>query len=144
MRGTGITRLALLGALLALALFSGKAIAAGEDRSGQPAPTTVEGLVRDISCPIQNPEATATKFNLKCALACAKLGSPLIILDKNGAIYVPISASMPDTDQRSRLAPFVGKYVRVSGTVYERKGTHAIAISRIVEMKDVPLVTDAK
>lgn len=40
--------------------------------------------------------------------------------------------------------PFVGKYVRASGTVFERKGTSAIVISEIKEMKGVPLTTDAK
>jgi hypothetical protein len=81
---------------------------------------------------------------MKCALECAREGSPLIILSKDGVIYTPISDSMPDRDQRQRLIPFVGKYVKVSGTVYERAGTHAIAIGQMIEMKDVHLVTDAR
>jgi hypothetical protein len=105
---------------------------------------TVEGLVRDVACPIQNAKATATEFNLKCALDCAKLGSPLIILTKDGVLYTPISTSMPDTDQRQLLMPFVGKYVRATGQVFERAGAHAIAIQEIKEMKDVHLVTDAE
>jgi hypothetical protein len=44
---------------------------------------------------------------------------------------------MPDTDQRQKLMPFLGKYVHASGTVYERKGTHAIVINGIKELKDV-------
>lgn len=44
---------------------------------------------------------------------------------------------MPDADQRRKLMPFLGKYVRASGTVYERKGTHAIVITDIHELKDV-------
>jgi len=104
----------------------------------------IEGLVRDISCPIQNKAATATRFNLACALQCAKGGSPLIILTKDGAIYTPISDSMPDKDQRERLMPFVGKYVKATGQLFEREGTHAIAIKAIMEMKDVHLITDAK
>lgn len=59
----------------------------------------VEGLVRDVACPIQNHKSTATNFNLECALACAKSGSPLIILTKAGDIYFPISDQMPDPDQ---------------------------------------------
>ena len=110
----------------------------------EPPTTTVEGLVRDIACPIQNTDATATTFNVHCAQECARQGSPLIILDRKGFIYVPISASIPDTDQRPRLLPFVGKFVKVSGKVYERNGTHAIAIADIVEMKRVPLVTDGQ
>lgn len=96
---------------------------------------TIEGLVRDIACPIQNKEATARRFNLKCAQDCTKLGSPLIILTDDGILYTPISQSMPDKDQRQRLLPFPGKYVRVRGQVFERAGTRAIAIKEIVELK---------
>jgi len=105
---------------------------------------TIEGLVRDLACPIQNKEATARRFNLKCTQDCAKLGSPLIVLTDDGTLYTPISESMPDTDQRQRLMPFLGKYVRVRGQVFERAGTHAIAIKEIVELKEVHLITDAK
>jgi hypothetical protein len=51
---------------------------------------------------------------------------------------------MPDQDQRQRLMPFLGKYVRVTGPVYERNGTRAIAIKTIEEMKDIHLTTDAE
>ena len=113
--------------------------------SDSPTPiTTIEGLVRDIACPIQNKEATATKFNLKCAQDCARLGSPLIVLTPDGTVYTPISDTMPDQDQRGRLMPLLGKYVRVKGQVYERAGSHAIAIQQIEEMKDVPLITNAE
>lgn len=105
---------------------------------------TIEGLVRDIACPIQNKEATATKFNLKCAQECARLGSPLIVLTQNGTLYIPISESMPDRDQRQQLMPFFGKYVRVTGQVFERAGTHAITIKQIEELKNVHLITNAE
>jgi hypothetical protein len=103
---------------------------------------TIEGLVRDVACPIQNLEATATHLSMKCLLACARKGSPLVILTKDGDLYLPISDEMPDTDQRQKLMPFLGKYVRASGTVYERKGTHAIAINKIEELKDVHLTME--
>jgi hypothetical protein len=102
----------------------------------------IEGLVRDVACPIQNAEATATHLSMKCLLACAKKGSPLISLTKDGELYVSISDQMPDIEQRPKLTPFLGKYVRVRGTVYERKGTHAIAISEITELKDVHLTVE--
>ena len=107
-------------------------------------PGTIEGLVRDISCPMQAKDATATKFNMACVRECVKGGSPLILLSKDGSIYIPISDSMPDKDQRERLLPFAGKYVKVTGQIYERQGTRAIAIKDIKEMKDVPLITDAQ
>ena len=103
---------------------------------------TIEGLVRDIACPIQNLEATATRLSMKCLLACARKGSPPVILTKNGELYLPISDNMPDTDQRQRLMPFLGKYVRASGSVFERKGTRAIVINQIEELKDVHLTIE--
>jgi hypothetical protein len=134
-------------AITAVALFLAVSTPAQQKDATKPEttpPSTIEGLVRDISCPIQNKEATATKFNLECAVECAKAGSPLIILTKDGVIYTPISDTMPDKDQRQRLMPFLGKYVQVTGPVFEREGTHAIAIQNIKEMKEVHLITNAK
>jgi hypothetical protein len=103
---------------------------------------TIEGLVRDVACPIQNLDNHATSLSLKCAQNCVKGGSPLVILTKDGRLYFPISAKMPETDQRQELMPFVGKYVRASGIVFERTGTHAIVITEIKEMKEIPLTID--
>lgn len=105
---------------------------------------TIEGLVRDIACPIQNLDGTATNLSMKCVMDCVRGGSPLVILTKDGDLYLPISDRMPDADQRQVLMPFVGKYVRASGTVYERKGTRAIMIAEIKEMKDVRLQLDGE
>lgn len=129
----------LLSALCVLA--QEKNASSPQTKSGRDA---VEGLVRDIACPIQNAEATATNFNLQCALACAKQGSPLIILSKQGAIYIPISNGMPDKNQRERLMPFLGRWVRVTGHIYTRAGTHAIAIDSIQEVKGVHLNSNAQ
>jgi hypothetical protein len=104
---------------------------------------TISGLVRDIACPIENKESTARHFNRECALACARQGSPLAVLTDDGTMYLPISSSMPDNDQRAKLLPFVGKYVRVVGDVYERKGLRAIVIKQIKEDPSVPLQGEA-
>lgn len=133
---------------LAIALSSAVATYAQAPDQAKEAPAeqkaTVEGLVRDISCPIQNHKASATEFNLDCAKECAKGGSPLIILTRSGDIYTPISAAMPDTSQNEKLMPYLGKFVRVSGTMYTRNGTRAITVEKIEELKDVKLITDAK
>ncbi|GAC1633502.1 MAG: hypothetical protein NVS9B14_08360 [Candidatus Acidiferrum sp.] len=100
---------------------------------------TIEGAVRDLACPIQNPAASATSFSLQCNLDCVKHGSPIIILTKDGQIYFPISKDMPDSDQREKMMPFVGKYVQASGPAFTRNGTHAIAITEIKELKNVPI-----
>jgi hypothetical protein len=105
---------------------------------------TIEGAVRDLACPVQNPAGTATNFDLQCTLDCVKHGSPIIILTKDGLIYFPISADMPDSGQRAKMMPFVGKYVQATGPVFERKGTRAIAITQIKELKNVRPDTKAE
>ena len=66
---------------------------------------TVKGYVIDSAC-------TFTK-NLKkpispdCAKACAKAGSPLVILGDDGAIYWPTTDAMPATSQNDKLVPFI-------------------------------------
>ena len=106
------------------------------------AQVTIEGLVRDMACPIQNLDANATNLSLKCARACVGAGSPIVILTRGGDLYQPISDKMPDYSQMKKLMPFVGKYVRVSGIAFERKGTHAIVIAEIREMKEVHVTID--
>ena len=129
----------LVAVALTLAFSQTPASSPKADAPANESKTTIEGLVRDIACPIQNLEATATHLSMKCLQECAKNGSPLVILTKEGELYMPISNKMPDMDQRPVLMPFLGKYVRATGTVYERKGTRAIVIAEIHELKDVPL-----
>jgi hypothetical protein len=105
---------------------------------------TIEGVVRDLACPVQNPHGNATNFDAKCTLDCVQHGSPIIILTKEGLIYFPISADMPDSGQREKMMPFVGKYVQATGAVFERKGTRAIAITQIKELKSLHPKTESK
>jgi hypothetical protein len=56
---------------------------------------------------------------------CVRHGSPIIILTMDGFVYFPISANMPDSGQRKKMMPFVGKYVQATGAVFDRKGTRA-------------------
>jgi hypothetical protein len=97
-------------------------------------PETVLGYVRDVGCLMRHPDVL--KPTNDCALMCAKVGSPLVVASKNGALYTPISTSIPDASQRARLMPLVGKYVRVQGRVFERAGMKAIAIEQIETVAD--------
>ena len=137
----------LLHRCLAIATLSSLAVFLAANRApDSDKPLTdqaISGLVRDIACPVQNKQSSARRFNRECALACARQGSPLAILTDDGVMYLPISASMPDSDQRDKLMPFVGKYVCVIGDVYERKGLHAIVIKQIKEDPSVTLQGDA-
>jgi len=105
---------------------------------------TIEGLLRDLACPIQNLDSKATAFSPKCVMDCVKGGSPLAILTREGDLYLPISDQMPDSGQQEKLMPFVGKYVQASGTVFERNGTRAIVIAEIKEIKSVHLTLEGE
>jgi hypothetical protein len=126
-----------------ISALANQVFAQSKSSSAAKSDSVVEGLVRDVACPIQNHKSTATNFSMDCALACAKAGSPLIILTKAGEIYFPISDQMPDPSQREKMMPFVGKYVKAVGKVSELNGTRTIAIESIKEMPEVKLNSGA-
>jgi len=96
-------------------------------------PGTIVGFVRDTACLLRNKSASVAKDaeSRKCIVQCVRAGSPLAILTKSGELYMPLSAQLPDRDQRRRLLPYAGKYVRATGRLFERGGTHAISIEKI-------------
>jgi len=127
-------KLAVLAALICLTLPA-LVWAADTEESTVIGTRTVEGLVRDIACPLQNKKSTATSYNKDCITMCLKSGSPLGILTNDGTLYVPVTASMPDTGQDA-LKPFVGKHVKATGKVYVRNGARAIEITEIHELPE--------
>lgn len=102
---------------------------AGSSTRAEEKPTAVNGYVLDSACAfIKN---LKKPVSAECALACAKAGSPLVILADDGTIYWPISDSMPATGQSRRLMKFAGQRVTASGKVFERGGSHALVIEKI-------------
>lgn len=90
---------------------------------------TVTGWVIDSACAFT--KGLTKPISAECAISCAKAGSPLVILDDSGAIYWPISETMPAAGQNQRLMPFAAKRVTITGKVYARGGSNAIAIEKI-------------
>ena len=89
----------------------------------------VKGYVLDSACAfIKN---LKKPVSAECALACAKAGSPLVILTDDGTIYWPISDSMPATGQNQRLMKLAGQKVTARGRVFERGGSRALVIEQI-------------
>ena len=92
-------------------------------------PASVRGYVLDSACAfikdLKKPIST------QCAVACAKAGSPLVILADDGTLYWPISESMPATGQNGRLMKFAGRKVVASGKVFEKGGSRALLIVNI-------------
>jgi len=96
---------------------------------------TVKGYVLDSACAFT--KNLSKPVSAECALACAKAGSPLVILADNGDVYWPISdtASTPAKGQNDRLMKFAGQKVSAQGTVYAKGGSHAIVIEKIEAAK---------
>ena len=94
-----------------------------------PKVVAVKGYVLDSACAFT--KGLKKPISAECATACAKAGSPLVILTTTGTIYWPIADSTPSSSQNDKLLPFAGKNVSVSGKVFERGGSKAIVISKI-------------
>lgn len=90
---------------------------------------TVKGYVLDSACAFtKNLDKPISK---QCAISCANAGSPLVILADDGTIYWPIADTTPSSGQNSKLLPFAGDKVTVTGKVYQRGGSKAIVIEKI-------------
>jgi hypothetical protein len=102
-------------------------------------PAIITGYVRDVACLLRNPKAGAatTPLTQDCMQKCIRGGSPIGILTEEGRLYTPISDVIPDASVRSRMLPYVGKYIKASGKVFERGEFHAISIQSI-EIIDRP------
>jgi hypothetical protein len=96
-------------------------------------PGVITGYVRDVACLLRNPKsgAATTALTQDCMKKCVRSGSPIGILSEDGALYTPISDMIPDLGVRAKMVPYVGKYVKASGRLFERGGLHAIAIEKI-------------
>jgi hypothetical protein len=66
----------------------------------------VTGWVLDSACAYT--KGLEKPISRDCALACARKGSPLVILRDDGAIFLPIADETPATGQNERLLPFAG------------------------------------
>jgi hypothetical protein len=117
------TKKFLVAGLFAIVLVSAGALLA------QQKSVTVEGYVLDSACAfIKNLEKPVSP---ECAVSCAKLGSQLVILTKDGTIYWPIDSATPAKGQNARLIEFAGKRVSATGKLYDRGGSHALVIEQI-------------
>jgi hypothetical protein len=96
-------------------------------------PAVVVGYVRDVACLVQNHKAGAatSKTAQQCLQDCIRGGSPIVLLGEDGTLYTPITPETPDKDVRPKMLPYAGKYVKASGTIYERGGLHVFAIEKI-------------
>lgn len=113
-------------------LFGLLTLAFGDEAAKKPAAekaVTVKGYVLDSACAFT--KGLKKPISADCATACAKGGSPLVILTPAGEIYWPISGDTPSTEQNSKLLAFAGQKVTVTGKVFKRGGSEAMVIDHI-------------
>lgn len=110
---------------IAVCLFAAL-VAAGSDAGKL---VSVNGYVLDSACAFT--KDLKKPISAQCAQACARAGSPLVILGDNGTIYWPIADTTPSTGQNERLLPFAGQRVTASGKTYARGGSTAMVIEKI-------------
>jgi hypothetical protein len=90
---------------------------------------TISGWVIDSACAYT--KGLDKPIGVACAKACAKNGSPLVILRDDGTIFLPIDSKTPSASQNSKLMPFAGEHVTVTGKDYVRNASHALVIDKI-------------
>ncbi len=113
----------------AITLFA--ALLAWSADAGKPA--TVKGYVIDSACAFT--KGLKKPISPECATACAKAGSPLVILADNGTIYWPIADTTPSSGQNDKLLSFAGQKVTATGKTYERGGSIALVIDKVEAQK---------
>ena len=118
-------------AKVAVPLFLAASLWAGSAKSKT---ETVQGYVLDSACAFT--KGLEKPISHDCAIACAKAGSPLVILTANGTIYWPIADTTPSSGQNDKLLPFAGQKVTATGKVFERGGSHAFVIEKIEPLAD--------
>src|SRR5271170_347781 len=89
----------------------------------------VSGWVLDSACAYT--KGLDKPIGVACAKACAKNGSPLVLLRDDGTIFMPIDDKTPSASQNPRLMPFAGERVTVTGKDYVRNGSHGLVIEKI-------------
>ena len=114
---------------LAMAMVAGVLAWSGDTGKS----TTVKGYVLDSACAFT--KGLKKPISAECATACAKAGSPLVILTDSGTVYWPIADTTPSSGQNDRLLPFAGQKVTATGKVFERGGSTALVIEKIEAQK---------
>jgi hypothetical protein len=94
-------------------------------------PVTLNGTVVDTGCYMthdsKGPEHAA------CAMACAKNGVPLAIVDASGKLYISVASDHQNPN--AKLMNFIEKKVKVTGTLLQKGGVNGIAIKTVEAVK---------
>ena len=92
---------------------------------------TVTGEVVDVSCYLRHGEKGMGEDHQSCAEACAKAGSPLGILTKEGKLYVSVLPDDHKTGPNAILMDHVGHQVEAKGIMRSKGGVNGFMISQV-------------
>ena len=98
---------------------------------------TVTGEVVDVSCYLRHGDQGMGDAHKACAEACAKAGTPLGILTKDGKLYVSVLPDDHSKGPNAILMEHVAHQVEATGIVRTKAGIRGIMISK-VEMAEPP------
>jgi hypothetical protein len=91
-------------------------------------PKTIKGEVVDLWCYMDH--GAHGEKHKACAVACARLGNPIGIVDAEGNVYVTVGSQLHQPD-RDRLIEKMAQQVTVTGTVVSRGGMKMLYVQSI-------------
>jgi hypothetical protein len=92
-------------------------------------PGSVIGEVIDPACWVIN--GAKGEAHKECAIACAKAGQTLAILErKTNKVYI-LASERPGEDPNKGLIDYVGQAVLAKGKIYSRGGLSAIQVASV-------------
>jgi len=90
-------------------------------------PITLTGTVVDTGCYLTHDSKGPD--HASCAMACAKNGVPLAIVDGSGKMYISVASDHQNPNLK--LMNFIEKKVKVTGTLLQKGGVSGIAIKTV-------------
>jgi hypothetical protein len=92
--------------------------------------TVLTAQVADLNCWLG--QGAKGAGHRDCAIACAKLGQPLVLLTDDGYIYYPVVKTMPSGPAgNDMLMAFAEQRVNVKGTMIQRGNARAFIIESV-------------
>jgi hypothetical protein len=109
---------------------AGGGIAAADTATGV---SSVTGWVVDASCWLG--KGIRGEKHQPCAVACANMGTPLVILTNSGSIVYPVMLTTPSSpkENNAKLVPFAEQRVTVTGKLIKR----GIAIETVAKAPEL-------
>jgi hypothetical protein len=127
--------------ILSLLMFSGAMLFAQDKATSTKATkaksetmakeTTVNGEVVDVSCYLAHGKKGMGEDHKSCGEACAKNGSPLGILTKDGKLYVSVLPDDHSAGPNAKLMDHVAHQVKATGILRSKGGVNGIMITKV-------------